>query len=305
MMLYLLSFAIAVAAVPIFAKVALKFGIVDRPDGVLKTHSKVTPYLGGLGMFLGIAPVLWKDSFSLLLVSLLVSVGLLDDSLSLSPKIRLILEFSVASGIVMRFLGFQDLIYSALFIIGVVALVNAVNMVDGMDGLAGGSVAISALFLYMASENSFSRSLSLGLIAVCIGFLMYNFPPAKVFMGDAGSYLLGSVLSVILASSMRYGFDVRSMKFIFPVWIYLLDLSMSIVRRIRAKKSPFGGDREHFYDKIYRRIGDKVKTVLISYAIVGFSSSFILVKPFYLALALETLFSMILIYYLKLFSYES
>ncbi len=304
-MLYLLAFAITAVAVPIFAKVAMKFGIVDRPDGVLKTHSRVTPYLGGLGMFLGIAPILWKDSFSLLLVSILVSVGLLDDSLSLSPKIRLALEFSVAFGIVMRFLGFHDVLYSVLFVIGVVALVNAVNMVDGMDGLAGGSVAISAFFLYMASENILSRSLSLGLIAVCIGFLIYNFPPAKVFMGDAGSYLLGSVLSIILASSMRYGFDVRSLNFIFPVWIYLLDLSMSIVRRIRAKKSPFGGDRDHFYDKIYRRIGDRVKTVLLAYTIVGVSSSFILVKPFYLALTLETVFSAILIYYLKLFSYES
>lgn len=303
-MIYILSFLITVILVPIFAKIALRFGVVDRPDGVLKTHSRVTPYLGGLGMFLGIAPVLWRDSYSLVLVSIIVSVGLLDDLLSLSPKLRLLLEFTVASGIVMRFLGFQDMLYSVVFIIGIVALVNAVNMVDGMDGLSSGSVAISAIFLYIASENSFSRSLSLGLITVCIAFLIYNFPPAKVFMGDAGSYLLGSILSIILASSMRYGFDLRSLKFIFPVWIYLLDLSVSIVRRMRAKKSPFGGDRDHFYDKIYRKFGGKIKTLLVSYLIVGISSSFILVKPFVLALVLEIVFSIFVVYRLNLLGYD-
>ncbi len=304
-MTYIFSFIITAALVPIFAKIAFKFGIVDRPDGVLKTHSRVTPYLGGLGMFLGISPILWRDSYSLMLVSVLVSVGLLDDLLSLSPKLRLLFEFTVASGIVMRFLGFHDLLYSILFVIGIVALVNAVNMIDGMDGLAGGSVAISAIYLFLASENSFSKSLSLGLIAICVAFLIYNFPPAKVFMGDAGSYLLGSLLSIILASSMRYGFDARSLKFIFPVWIYLLDLSMSVVRRVRSGKSPFGGDRDHFYDKIYKKFGGKVKTVLISYLIVGVSSSFILVKPFTLALILELVFSIFIIHYLKLLTYES
>ena len=304
-MIYIISFFITAVFVPIFARVAIRFGIVDRPDGVLKTHSRVTPYLGGLGMFLGIAPILWRDSYSLMLVSILVSVGLLDDLLSLSPKLRLLLEFTISFGIVMRFLGFQDILYSAIFVVGIVALVNAVNMIDGMDGLAGGSVAISALFLYMASENAFSKSLSLGLISVCVAFLIYNFPPAKVFMGDAGSYLLGSILAIILASSMRYGFDPRSLKFIFPVWIYLLDLSVSIVRRIRAGKSPFGGDRDHFYDKIYKKFGGRIKTVLLSYIVVGISSSFVLVKPFTLALILEVVFSVIVIYYLRLLSYES
>ncbi len=304
-MKFLISFAITAVFVPVFSRLAVRMGIVDRPDGILKTHSRVTPYLGGLGMFLGVIPFLWEDSFSLILVSMAVSIGLLDDAISLSPKLRLLVEFTIASGVVVRFLSFHNVLYSVLFIVGVVALVNAVNMIDGMDGIAGGSVAVSAVFLAVAAENSLSKGLSLSLIAVCLAFLIYNFPPAKVFMGDAGSYLLGTMLALILASSMRYGFSTQSLRFLFPVWVYLLDLGASAVRRIRAGKSPFWGDRDHFYDKIYRRVRRKTRTVLISYIIVGVSSSFVLIKPFEIALLLETTLSVILLYLLNMLSYDS
>lgn len=301
-MIYLTCLFITLIAVPTMAKLATRMGIVDKPDGILKTHSRVVPYLGGLGMFFGMLPYLWRDSFTLMILSISLSLGLLDDILSMSPKIRLLVELTIAWSITWRFLGTG--IYQIFFVVGIVALINAVNMVDGMDGMAAGSVVISSIFLAAMSENQFARGLSLTVMVVSLGFLVYNFPPAKVFMGDAGSYLLGTSLSIVLASSMRYGFSTSSLKFIFPVWIYLLDLTAGFLRRILNYRSPFSGDREHFYDKLRRIFKSDVKALLSSYAIVFAFSLVSLVENFYIAIFIELLLSTFLIASLKLFKYE-
>ena len=302
-MIYITCLLITLVSVPLMAKLATRMGIVDRPDGILKTHTRVVPYLGGLGMFFGMIPFLWRDSFSLMILSISLSLGLLDDILSVNPKIRLLVEFVLAWTISWRFLGLG--IYQILFAVGIVALINAVNMVDGMDGMAAGSVVISSFFLAIMAENQFSRGLSLTILVVSLGFLVYNFPPAKIFMGDAGSYLLGTSLSIVLASSMRYGFSTDSLKFLFPVWIYLLDLTAGFLRRIINHRSPFSGDREHFYDKLKRIFKSDVKTLLASYTIVLAFSMVSLVESFYLALSIEIAMSIFLIFSLKLLRYET
>ncbi len=295
---------ITLVLVPLMARLALKMGIVDRPDGVLKPHGRVVPYLGGLAMFFGSLPVLWKDSTVLLASSMAVSVGLIDDMISISPKLRLLVEFSLASLIAFRFTGTSDPLMLSVMIVAIVALINAVNMTDGMDGMAAGAVAISSAFLLTAVENPLARDLSLTVLSVSLAFLVYNFPPAKVFMGDAGSYLLGTILSAILASSMRYGWSPMSLRYVFPVWIYALDLLSGFVRRIRAGKSPFEGDRDHFYDKIKRRTGSDLKTLMISYALVAIFSAAILIKPFFLAVSYELLISALTIWKLNLLDYD-
>ena len=302
-MIYLACLLITLVSVPLMMKVATRMGIVDRPDGVLKTHTRTVPYLGGLGMFFGMIPFLWRDSFSLMILSISLSLGLLDDILSVNPKIRLLVEFALAWFISWRFLGFG--IYQIVFTVGIVALINAVNMVDGMDGMAAGSVAISSIFLAMMAENQFARDLSITILVVSLGFLVYNFPPAKIFMGDAGSYLLGTSLSIVLASSMRYGFSTSSLRFLFPVWIYLLDLTAGFLRRILNHRSPFSGDREHFYDKLKRIFKSDVKALFASYAVVFAFSMVSLVENFYLALSIEIAMSVFLVFSLKLLRYEA
>ncbi len=268
---YLLaSFTISVIAVPIFMKVAEKLGIVDRPDGALKPHEKPTPYLGGLGILVGMVPALWGDIHSLSLIWIASMLGLTDDVYDLHPKLRFTTEVILSTGLVYRYVGFENWWYSLSLVVAFTALINAVNMIDGMDGVCAGSVAISALFFAFLSPNTFTSILASSVVGSSLGYLVYNFPPAKVFMGDAGSYSLGMGLAILYASAVRGPDPNRySLIFIFPLWIYGLDLLAGFFRRIKAGRSPFKGDREHFYDKIYRRLKDKRKTLIVVYSLVG------------------------------------
>ncbi|OQX58987.1 MAG: hypothetical protein B5M49_00765 [Thermotoga sp. 4484_232] len=289
-------------------------GFVDIPDGVLKIHERVIPYLGGLGMFLGALPVLWKDSFSLVIVSLTVSLGLLDDIFRLNPFLRLSVEIVLSSAIVWRFVGFENPFYSFVLVVGFTGLLNAVNMIDGLDGICAGSVGIASLFFFFLSLDNFSKDLSLTTVAVCLGFLLYNFPPAKVFMGDAGSYLLGMLLSLNFAANNRVFQFERFLPSVLIVWFFALDLGASFLRRIKSGQSPFEGDRDHFYDKIFRRIkGDVLKrkrmTALLTYiTVLPFPLLGILGKSnltsLIIALVLALTYSILLVKTLNLFDYD-
>ncbi|RKX47924.1 MAG: undecaprenyl/decaprenyl-phosphate alpha-N-acetylglucosaminyl 1-phosphate transferase [Thermotogae bacterium] len=289
-------------------------GFVDIPDGVLKIHERVIPYLGGLGMFLGALPVLWKDSFSLVIVSLTVSLGLLDDIFRLNPFLRLSVEIVLSSAIVWRFVGFENPFYSFVLVVGFTGLLNAVNMIDGLDGICAGSVGIASLFFFFLSLDNFSKDLSLTTVAVCLGFLLYNFPPAKVFMGDAGSYLLGMLLSLNFAANNRVFQFERFLPSVLIVWFFALDLGASFLRRVKSGQSPFEGDRDHFYDKIFRRIkGDVLKrkrmTAFLTYiTILPFPLLGILCKSnltnLIVALVLALTYSILLVKTLNLFDYD-
>jgi len=300
--------------VPFFAYVAKKMGFVDIPDGVLKIHERVIPYLGGLGMFLGALPVLWKDSFSLVIVSSAVSLGLLDDIFKLNPFLRLSVEVVLSSAIVWRFVGFENPFYSFVLVVGFTGLLNAVNMIDGLDGICAGSVGITSLFFFFLSLDNFSKDLSLTTVAICLGFLVYNFPPAKVFMGDAGSYLLGMLLSLNFVANNRVFQFERFLPSIFIVWFFALDLGASLLRRTKSGHSPFEGDRDHFYDKIFRRIkGDVLKrkrmTAFLTYiTVLPFPLLGILCKSnltnLIVALVLALIYSILLVKTLNLFDYD-
>ena len=269
--LYLLtSFAISVVSVPIFMKLAERLGIVDRPDGALKTYSRPTPYLGGLGILLGTVPALWGDVYALSLVWIASLLGLTDDVYDLNPKLRFTIEVVLSIGIVYRYVGFENWWYSLMLVVAFTALINAVNMVDGMDGVCAGSVAISATFFALLSPNPFTTTLALSIVGSSLGYLVYNFPPAKVFMGDAGSYSLGMGLAILYASAVRGPDPNRySIVLVFPLWMYGLDLVAGIFRRLRAGRSPFQGDKDHFYDKINRRVKSVRKTLIFVYSMVG------------------------------------
>jgi len=312
--MFFLSLLITLFAVPFFAYVAKRMGFVDVPDGVLKIHERIIPYLGGLGMFLGSLPALWKDSFSLIVASFAISLGLLDDIFKINPLFRLSVEVILSSAIVWRFVGFENLFYSFVLVVGFTALLNAVNMIDGLDGICAGSVGIISLFFFFISQDNFSKNLSLATTAVCLSFLVYNFPPAKVFMGDAGSYLLGILLSLNFVTNNRVFHFERFLSSIFIIWFLALDLGASFIRRIKSGRSPFEGDRDHFYDKIFRRIkGDILKrkriTAFLTYiTILPFPLLGILCKynltNLVVALILALIYSIFLVKTFNLFDYD-
>ncbi|PLV58280.1 glycosyltransferase family 4 protein [Thermotoga sp. KOL6] len=263
-MAFILSFLLSLFGVWFFGRIAKKFEIVDKPDGVLKPHGREVPYLGGLGIFTGLLPFLWKDSPVLLASSLALAIGLLDDLFSLSPFFRLIVEFGISLLLIWRFVGFYNVWYSAFWMLLVVILINAVNMMDGMDGLCSSLVAISSFFFFLLVQGSFFQELSLALLGASLGYLVFNFPPAKIFMGDAGSYLIAVVLSILFISQNRHPSFNSLVSFLFLLWIFLLDFFASVLRRYKSKKPIFFGDKDHMYDKLSRQFGVRKSLFIMS-----------------------------------------
>ncbi|MEN3042433.1 MAG: MraY family glycosyltransferase [Fervidobacterium sp.] len=266
----ILSFVTCVITIPIFGKIAYKYGIVDKPHGTLKPHERVTPYLGGIAIFLGVLISTPFEIITKLSLTILVVLGLLDDILDTNPKVRLVVEFIVSFLLVYKYLGFTLL--TPLYCFLVVALINATNMLDGMDGVCASVAIISAIGLCFVVSSKYDVNLLISLIGALSGYLIYNFPPARIFMGDSGSYLVGGILSIGLLSSLRnapsnISYIIAS--FIF-ISLFLFDLTSGVLRRLANKKPLFSGDREHVYDKIHKKLKDKRKTLYIVTAIQTF-----------------------------------
>jgi UDP-N-acetylmuramyl pentapeptide phosphotransferase/UDP-N-acetylglucosamine-1-phosphate transferase len=202
-------------------------------------------------------------------------VGLIDDLRGLSPLLRLTAQ--AAAGGILWTSGWRvpffesgvpgfvaECVFVALFI-------NAFNFLDGADGLAAGVagiIAIAYIALPQASHSINGAALAWSLLGACAGFLVDNFPPAKIFMGDSGSTALG--MSVAFLSLDFYRSNPGA-KFgpVFPILVGLLpllDLAFAVLRRLRARVSPFRGDRRHFYDLLLARGWSPRSVVLASCA---------------------------------------
>lgn len=262
-----LSFIVTVISTPLFGKLAIKLNIVDKPDGYLKSHEKVTPYLGGLAIFFGVLLSTPFDPVIKVVLVTLVLVGTADDIRNLNPLFRLVVEFIVASLLAIRYLGLD--MFTPVYVILTVALINAVNMMDGMDGVCASLSIISAIGLVLTATSKFDKILLLSLVGALAGYLIYNFPPARIFMGDGGSYLVGGILSSGVLSAFRNSgqtlhFRISAVIF---VSLFLLDLVAAVLRRMINGRSPFLGDRDHTYNKIFRRVNNNRKTLLAIFSI--------------------------------------
>lgn len=301
-MTYIIIFALSVVITYIMIPIAKKLRIVDKPDENLKIHQKVTPYLGGVAIYLS---SIWfiKDVRFIVFGTLMLLLGLLDDIFNVSPKFRLISEFV---GIVLTLLPFYNslgIIYTVLLIILGVTLINAVNMIDGMDGICGGNTLFVILFLSIISRH-FNY---IYIVAAILGFLIFNFHPAKIFLGDAGSYFLGyTIFYLTVIMTHNHGFGGFAISVIVSSLFYT-DLFFSFLRRILNNRSPFSGDRDHIYDKIKRKYNLSIKkTALITY-IFSFLFGIIGIISWdypYFGLGLALLEFLFLGIYLKLYSYD-
>src|SRR5262245_30778666 len=196
----LVAFAVAVICTPLARRLALALGVLDAP-GPLKIHREPVPYLGGLAVFVALAVVVAPTHLSYLLpLGLAAALGIADDIHDLPPVIRLLSQITIGciAGIVAPAPGpFGLLITAAL----VVILVNAVNLIDGMDALASCVVAVSAIGF--AAVGGDARILAFGVVGALAGFLLFNRPPARIYLGDGGSYLLGTAIAMLSASALH------------------------------------------------------------------------------------------------------
>lgn len=272
-----LALLLAAWGTPIARAAALRFGIVDRPDGVLKTHQEPVPYLGGLAVFgaVLVSLLLVFDLQSPLLGLLLAGelvllLGLFDDLGALTPGVKFagqgLAVWVLVKADIQTHLAYlppwANLLVTAFWL---VAVMNAVNLLDIMDGLASSvACAASAVLVVVAllNEMPLVAATSAALCGATAGFLIYNRPPARIYLGDAGSLFIGLMLGG-LTLVVRYAED-NPLAVLNPLLILsvpLFDTAFVSFVRIYRGASPFRGSPDHFALRL-RRAGWSVPQIL-------------------------------------------
>ncbi|OMF37952.1 hypothetical protein BK133_02905 [Paenibacillus sp. FSL H8-0548] len=283
MIVIIFVFLLTTLLTPAAIKLSNKFNIVDHPNHLLKTHQKPIPNLGGLVMFISmIIPLMVlqgqalyaSENFVFLVGAVIIIIGgLIDDRYALRPVTKLV--FQAAAGISLFSYGFHtnffewSIMDGMLTLIWLLGVINAINLIDIMDGLAAGVAAISSVFLcilLLAKGEFFFSSILLGVAAACLGFLLFNFNPARIYLGDAGSQLLGYLLACsALKWSINENFDHRLFIPILILGIPLFETIFVSILRLKAKRSPFKGSKDHFALRLVK-LGYSVKfTVILTY----------------------------------------
>lgn len=281
---FLGAFTLSVLLTPVFRLIALRLGALDEPGGS-KLHPGPVPYLGGLAMYLafllgaalgaGMGGTSWKLLSS---GALVLAVGLYDDLRGCPPKLKLSLLASaslVAAGLGLRpesvFFGGPLQLGCLSWPAAVMWLVvtsTALDLTDGLDGLAAGVTFIASAFvsaLALVWGDMVPAVLASSLAGACLGFLVYNFPPARIFMGDAGSLFLGFSLGGISLGVGPEGSSALPCAAL-VLGLPMLDTSAALIRRALSGRSIFLADTEHFHHRLLRLGLSRRRAVLILYA---------------------------------------
>ncbi|NOU92483.1 hypothetical protein GC093_04430 [Paenibacillus sp. LMG 31456] len=283
---FFLALTLCAILTPIARVIALKLHIVDFPNTSLKTHNNPTPYLGGAAIFTTIAVTMYSlilvfninlntQQHGLMLGAFVILIiGLIDDIRAVTPVTKLSVQLLATFVVWSQGIGFSLFdhwtLNLAITLVWVIGVTNAFNMIDIMDGLAAGVSGICSLFLALLlhfSGDPFNSALMLTLSGSCLGFLAFNFNPAKIYMGDTGSLLIGFLLACTFtqwSEEKHLGYYL-----IVPLIILgvpLFELIFVSILRLKDGKSPLRGSKDHFALRLIK-MGFSVKqTVLLAYA---------------------------------------
>ena len=250
----LVAGVVALGATPLFMAVARRTGLVDRP-AVLKPQERSVPYLGGAAVFVAavVGGAVGRPLF-LLPLGLVLVLGVVDDGRHLSPWTRLVGQLAVGAIVAAVVPTHLPGPLGPVLVIAVaVLLINGVNMIDGLDMLAGGVLAVAAVGFACLLRGD-ARDLAVALACALAGFLVYNRPPARIYLGDGGSYLLGTALTILLASAWAPGRRAAiGVAGLMVVAVPAAEVLFSVVRRLRSRRSLVLGDRGHPYDRLMTR----------------------------------------------------
>lgn len=295
MLYFLAAFCLSAILTWLVKKIATKLNVVDRPDADRHLHEKPTPLLGGVAIFLsfwavigflvfhpiyGVEKIINQLILAFISGTIIFLVGIADDLRPMSAKVRLIfvaiailisalyapwltkitnpfggfIELGVVSGGVLAFLWLMGMTYT-------------VKILDGLDGLATGIVSIGAfVIVLLTSITKFYQPnvslVSLIFLGVCLGFLLFNFYPAKIFLGESGSMFIGfmlGVLAIIGGGKLATALLVMA--------IPILDLVRVMYKRIRRGQPIFSGDREHLHFRLVDYGFSQKRAVLLLYSL--------------------------------------
>lgn len=296
-MAYIITFCIALATTylltPWIKKLAIRVGAMDNPDA-RKIHHETVPRLGGLGIYIGfLLSVFYSVELTQEVVGLLVGsavivgVGIWDDICQIPAKVKLagqilaamvLVAFGVQVDWLMsptgNYIYLSNILSVPLTILWIVGFTNMVNLIDGLDGLAAGISSIAAisvsLIAYQMGQWS-SAAITVAMAGAAVGFLQYNFNPAKIFMGDTGSMFLGYTLAAVsVMGVMKTAATVALVVPVIALGLPIMDTSMAIVRRYLRGVPIFSPDREHLHHRLLDRGLSQKQVVLMMYAITAF-----------------------------------
>ena len=323
-LIIIITFLCSVILVPVMMRVAVHVNAMDYPDGVRKMQKKPMPRLGGVAIFLSfmVGYMLFaREStmmLSILMASfLLVLVGFVDSINPVKARYQLLthiiaaITVSVYGGLVLNDVSFLGLNFSFPYtlnylvtIIFIIAFINMINLIDGLDGLAGGICSIyfatiAIIGLIFTQMEGLDVILALIMFGATTGFLVYNFPPAKTYMGNCGSDFLGFIVGVIAL----LGFKATTLtSIVIPVLIMaipIFDTLFAILRRAISHKGIFTPDREHLHHQLLKLKFSPRTSILIIYSItIMFSavSIFFVLGDQKIAMAIYIILMLILVF---------
>lgn len=290
---FLIATLISFFSTPMVRKLAIKIGAVDIPKDDRRVHTEAMPFLGGIAIFASVVITvllflpLDRSTFAILMgATLIVISGILDDLRDLSPQKKLAFQIAAAvvliiGGVKVEFITNPFSSSSTLIMIGwmsipitlfwIVGITNTVNLIDGLDGLAAGVAMISSISLMLvAYKFSYTEItiLSAILAGACLGFLPFNFNPAKIFMGDTGALFLGFMLAAISIEGIMK--SVATIAVVVPIIILgipIFDTTFAIFRRLLNGQSIMAADKGHLHHRLLNMGFSQRKTVLLLYGI--------------------------------------
>ncbi len=286
LLMALSALVLAVGGTPMVRRMALQLGVIDNP-GARKIHANPVPLLGGVaiyGAFI-LALVLFGDRQYINEVvgifvgaSLVSLMGAIDDSRGLGAYFKLGGQMAAAAILILSGVQVQlgpTWLNVLITLVWVVGITNAFNLLDNMDGLSGGIAMIAAIFftlLAALSDQYLVGTLAAALAGASAGFLFYNWNPAYIFMGDAGSLFLGFLLASV-AIKLRFPSNSVTVTWMIPVLIMavpIFDTSMVFISRLRRGKNPLTTPgKDHISHRLAFLTGSRREAVLICYLLAG------------------------------------
>ncbi len=291
---FLVAFALSFLTTPFAIKLAPKIGAMDVPKDNRRMHTKAMPRFGGLAIFVGTttAMLLFLNFEPRILHivlggALMYGLGVIDDLRNLNPKVKFAGQLMIAITMyacdvriefVTNFFGegksqLGDILCFVITILWIVGITNTVNLMDGLDGLAAGTAAIVALCMAYASYihgTYLGTGAMLALAGGALGFLPFNFYPAKIFMGDGGSLYLGFMLSTIsVLGTVKSATFVSMIVPVLVLGVPIFDTAFAILRRFINRKPIMQADKGHIHHILMGSGYGQRRATLMLYGITG------------------------------------
>jgi UDP-GlcNAc:undecaprenyl-phosphate GlcNAc-1-phosphate transferase len=299
--IFLIALAVTGFSTPVVRRFSIWVGFVDLPAG-RKAHREPMPLMGGLAIFAGaiLAILVMYTSLpdrvirgdpsdidiplhvagTLLAVTVMAFLGLWDDRVELPPWAKfggqiVAVAILVTAGVRVR-LPIPEALNYFITVLWLLGITNALNFLDNMDGLTAGISAVcSAFILLLATQNNqyLVAGLAAAVLGACLGFLRYNFNPAKIFMGDAGALFLGFLLAV-LGLQLRFPGNTSTVTWLVPIFILglpIFDMTLVVLSRARRRRPPWHAGHDHVSHRLVHLGWTQREAVLILYLVTGAS----------------------------------